>query len=54
MTIATRASAREDADALPVATICDLWNAGHDTAQIASILGLRESQVYNVLARLSK
>lgn len=30
--------------------VLDLWNRGKDTAEIASILGIREFQAYNTLA----
>jgi hypothetical protein len=32
------------------ARILDLWNEGKDTGEIASLLSLREFQVYNTLA----
>lgn len=37
---------------LPISTILDLWGKGHDTREIARILGTHESVIYNGMARL--
>lgn len=38
----------------PVSRVLDLWRLQFDTSQIARMLGVRESIIYNMLARLTK
>ena len=38
----------------PASEVLRLWDMRFDTAQIASMLGVREAVIYNILARLSK
>lgn len=35
------------------ARILNLWNSGHDTSDIAEIIGVHESVIYNALAKMS-
>ena len=44
----------EPAPEPPVAEVLRLWEEGFDTQQIARALFVRESVIYNMLARLSR
>lgn len=37
-----------------IAAILDLWNAGFDTAEIATMLRVKECEVWNTFARLHR
>lgn len=37
-----------------IAAILDLWNAGFDTAEIATMLHIKEREVWNTFARLDR
>lgn len=38
----------------PLAQVLNLWNAGHDTRAISTLLFVPESMIYNMLARVAK
>jgi hypothetical protein len=38
----------------PLAQVLNLWNAGHDTRAISTLLFVPESMIYNMLARVAR